>query len=284
MNQTAFCEQSQIAVAPEAAVSALTDRFAARGLVQSVLSGAKEQIAAEEKTRELAPRAYRLSLLSDAAIHGTYRRGKDSMSAEDLLRYIEEGLRMERCEKDFSDTPSIYETACVTSLEPAEVQPGALEKWKQAPARLSDFPGRTLKTVQERMPLWFNSQRADTSVNRRKFPFSAFAAIAAVAVSMMLIVASALMVTNTKTQISKLNSEISSLNAEIGDLQSELESQTDLMAIRQIAIEQYGMVEENYLKMDYITLDASESVEVFQGNRNKSIGLSAILSAIGLKK
>lgn len=284
MNQTAFREQLFITTAPEAAVSALTDRFASRGLVQSVLLGAEEQIASEEKTRELAPRAYRLSLLSDAAVHGMYRRGKDSMSAEDLLRYVEEGLCMERREKDFSDVPSIYETACVMSLEPAESRKGAIEKWKRAPVKLSALPGRTLKTVRERIPLWFNPQRADTSANRRKFPFSAFAAIAAVAVSMMLIVASALMVTNAETQISKLNSEISSLHTEVSDLRSDLESQTDLMAIRQTAIEQYGMVEENFLKMDYITLDTSEMVEIFQSNRSRNVGLSAILSAIGLKK
>ena len=101
---------------------------------------------------------------------------------------------------------------------------------------------------------------------------------------MMLIVASALMVTNAETQISKLNSEISSLHTEVSDLRSDLESQTDLMAIRQTAIEQYGMVEENFLKMDYITLDTSEMVEIFQSNRSRNVGLSAILSAIGLKK
>ena len=56
------------------------------------------------------------------------------------------------------------------------------------------------------------------------------------------------------------------------------------MEIRRIAVEEYGMVEQSFLKMDYITLDSEELVELFETNRNKNIGLAAILSAIGLKK
>ncbi len=268
----------------EVCLSALSEKFASRGLVQSVLQGAKEQIASEEKTRELAPRAYRMSLLPEAAVRGTYRRGKDVMTGEDLLRYVEEGRRMDRAGKDFSDFPSVYETAEATVLEPAQKQLTALSGLKNAPVRLRELPGRTAAVVRQKFPLWFNPQRADTSSERRKFPLSAFAAIAAIAVSMMLIVSSALMVTRAETQISRLNSEIADLNDQVSDLRSDLESNVDLMAIRQIAIEEYGMVEQDYLKMDYISLDSSEAVEIFEDQQNKNVGLSAILSAIGLKK
>ena len=44
----------------------------------------------KEETRALDPDAYRLSLYSDAAINGRYRRGKESMSADGLLRYFYE--------------------------------------------------------------------------------------------------------------------------------------------------------------------------------------------------
>lgn len=274
----------QLTNKPEVCLAALSEKFASRGLVQSVLQGAKEQIASEEKTRELAPRAYRMSLLSEAAVRGTYRRGKDIMTGEDLLRYVEEGRRMDRMGKDFSDFPSVYQTAEATALEPAQKQSTALSSLKHAPASLRELPGRTAAVIKKKFPLWFNPQRADTSSERRKFPLSAFAAIAAIAVSMMLIVASALMVTDAETQISRLNSEIADLNGEISDLRSDLESNVDLMAIRQIAMEEYGMVEQDYVKMDYISLNSSEAVEIFEDQQNKDVGLSAILSAIGLKK
>ena len=266
----------------EACLSALSARFASRGLVQSALQGAKEQIETEEKTRELAPRAYRMSLLPEATLRGVYRRGKEHMSGEDLLRYVEEGRRMDRQGKDFADCPSVYETARALAPEPARAD--APEGLRAVSAHLHGLPARTAKTVRERLPLWFSPQRADGSAERRRFPLSAFAAVAAVAVSMMLIVSGALMVTGAETRISTLHSEIAELNGEIADLKSDLESTVDLMEIRRIAVEEYGMVEEEYLRMDYIALDSSDAVEIFEKEKDKSVGLSALLSAIGLKK
>ena len=115
-------------------------------------------------------------------------------------------------------------------------------------------------------------------------PLSAFAAILAIAVSLMLIVASALMITHTETKISQLNSDISTLQAEVRDLEGKLEAGADLMEIRRIAVEEYGMVEEDYLRMERLSLGASETVEVYEEKRNGELGLSAILSAIGWKK
>ena len=82
----------------------------------------------------------------------------------------------------------------------------------------------------------------------------------------------------------QLTGEIDAINGEIADLKSDLESSVDLMEIRRIAVEEYGMVEEEYLRMDYIALDSSDAVEIFEKEKDKSVGLSALLSAIGLKK
>ena len=115
-------------------------------------------------------------------------------------------------------------------------------------------------------------------------PVSAFAAIIAVAVSLIMIVASALMITHTETKISKLNSEISTLQTEIRDLEGKLEAGADLMEIRRVAVEEYGMVEEDYLRMEQLSLNSTENVEIYEEKRDGELGLSAILSAIGWKK
>ena len=127
-------------------------------------------------------------------------------------------------------------------------------------------------------------KRGDTSTETKKLPISAFAAILAITVSLMLIVASALMITHTETKISKLNSEISTLQTEIRDLEGKLEASADLMEIRRIAVEEYGMVEGDYLRMERLSLGSDDSIEVYEKNEDRELGLSAILSAIGWKK
>ena len=277
-------ESRSTSSAPAVFLSALSERFASRGLAKSVLLDAEAQIAAEEKTRELAPDSYRLSLFSEETVRAVYRKGKDVMSGEDLLRYVEECKELRRRGKDFADCPSIYETASAEALEPTLPKPRAGDALRAIPKKISALPAATLNTVKKRFPLWIDFRAADTSKETRKFPLSAFAAIAAIAVSMMLIVASALMVTGAETEISRLNSEISTLNTEVRDLESKLESNTDLMELRRIAVEEYGMVEEDYVKMEYLSLDSKEAIEVFERDRNRELGLSAILSAIGWKK
>ena len=277
MNRTGSQEKHPTGCSPELCLSALSQKFASRGLARSALLEAEKQIEAEAKTREIDPCAYRLSLLSDAAVTGVWRRGKDVMSGADLVRYARECRRMELCASEAEEQPSVYEAAEATALvEKADV--GSRQKKERAllPAAVT--------FVRERFPKWFDLSAADTSYEQKKFPFSAFAAIAAIAVSMMLIVASALMVINTETKISQLNADIASLSEEITDLQSDLESGYDLMEIRRIAVEEYGMVEETYVQMDSVSLDLEDRVEIFEDDGEKEIGLAAILSAMGWKK
>ena len=283
MNHTDALDTRTSDLAAEVCVSALSKQFASRGLAVSATREAADMMEAEERTRALDPCAYRLSLLSDAAIAGIYRRGKETMESADLVRYAEESLRLKQREFD----AKIAENG--ESAEPAPL-PQTLGVGRQlvAPSRerlkVKALPAKAVRTVICRLPLWFDFGRGDTSGETKRMPLSAFAAILAIAVSLMLIVASALMITHTETKISQLNSDISTLQAEVRDLEGKLEAGADLMEIRRIAVEEYGMVEEDYLRMERLSLGASETVEVYEEKRNGELGLSAILSAIGWKK
>ncbi len=280
MNRSEVQENHPTGCSPELCLSVLSQRFESRGLAKAALLEAEKQIEAEAKTRELDPCAYRLSLLSDAAVHGVWRRGKDSMSGADLVRYIRDCRRMESIGREAEEELSVYESADAgAAIE--EISPSTK---KMTQRKSKSFLPAMLENFKKRLPKWFDFSAADTSYEQRRFPLSAFAAIAAIAVSMMLIVASALMVINTETKISGLNSDIAALSEEITDLKSDLESGYDLMEIRRIAVEEYGMVEEDYVRMDYVSLDSEESVEIFEEDSKKEIGLSAILSAMGWKK
>ena len=284
MNHTDVREMQMTNSATEVCVSALSKQFASRGLAKSVVLEANERMEAEEKTRELAPDAYRLSLLSEAAVKGIYKRGKDRMEVADLLRYAEECRRMHQSTHDEEINESNGDAEALLPAPVKSAPNGLLARIKFAPTGVKALPAKTVAVLRERFPLWFDFRSADMSGESKKFPVSAFASILAIAVSLVLIVASALMITHTETKISKLNSEIATLNSEISDLESKLESSADLMEIRRIAVEEYGMVEEEHLKMEYLSLDSAEDIEVFEQKRNRELGLSAILSAIGWKK
>lgn len=259
-------------------ICAISNRYAGRGLVRAVANTVEEQMEAEEKTSRLAPNAYRLSRLSDAAVCGLYRRGKQTMSTNDLIRYVDE-TRAERVKKtDFSETCGIYESAD-PRVETADMALTVVKKEKKT--------ARAVAAVKEKLHLplaqWFSRGETEKSEGHRRLPVSAFAAIIAIAVSLMLIVASSVMLTRAESCISKLTLEAETLSDEISELRSDTEVNGDYLTLRQIAMEEYGMVGEEYLRTNYLNNENEETIEVYDEERQGGIGLSALLSAIGIK-
>jgi len=269
-------------ISAEPHLCALSERYASRGLAKAVRDNAEEQILREEMTRAAAPEAYRLSGLSEAAVAGRYRRGKDSMDAEDLLRYFAE-TRDKRVEGvDFSQCEAA-EARESEDMLPVKAEPSGAAAVKQLPERLKTALPAVCQRIKEGAPTWFDASAADTSANRRRFPLSAFAAIVAIAVSLMLIVASNVMLTRAESKVSQLTLQIDALAGEVAELQADLDVKCDLLTVRDVAVNEYGMVDEEYLKMDYISLQGEDRIEVFEEEREEAVGLSALLSAIGVK-
>ncbi|MBR3894929.1 MAG: hypothetical protein IKJ35_07265 [Clostridia bacterium] len=265
-------------------VALLPEQTASQDLVRTVQMCAEAQRRREEKTRALDPEAYRLSTCNEAAMNGRYRRGKESMSAGDLVRYFYEIRNDKIRHADFSGNDGM--DVCPAAV--AESEAGAVVEAEQsAPsllrARVRALPARVCKQIRESAPTWFDAARPDSSKESRRFPFSAFAAILAVAASLMLIVASSILLTRAEDNVNKLRLQIQSTSDEVAELKSDFEVKNDWLEIRRIAMEEYGMVEEDYVKMEYISMPSEDSVEVFEEEREKQVGLSAILSAIGIK-
>ncbi len=280
MNQT----KDQTAL-PEVSVQpflcALSERYATRGVAKAVKLDAEAQQEREEKNRELAPDAYRLSALSDEAVKARYCHGDgEDMTASDLVSYFDETRAMRLKDVDFSEeseeelTEEAEETALAVQ-DPAK---------RPASQKLKGLPAGMLAGLKQSMPKWFDTRAADRSENRKTFPLSAFAAVAAVAASLMLIVASSVMVTQAEARVSNLQDQIDSVSLEVADLDADFNVQHDLLQIRKIAIEEYGMVSEEYVRMDYVSLAGEDRVETFQEDTEESVGLTALLSAIGAFK
>ena len=278
----------EVSAAPK--VQAITNQFEARGVAKAIVTQSAEQIEKEKETRKIAPTAYRLSDMSDAAVSGTYRHGKETMSGNDLIQYFCETRAIRTRGEDFSATSVEDESVFAGEADKPchvvvkyEQQQSLKEKMATLPKKIKHLPANTVKHIRASIPVWFDISPVDTSQGTRRFPLSAFAAIVAVAVSLMLIVASSVMIHHGEKRVSQLTVELSELAGEVSDLQSELDVKNDLLVIRDIATEEFGMVEEKYVKMQYLSMGSGDSIEVFEEKKQETVGISAILSAIGLK-
>lgn len=268
----------------------ITDRFANRGLVNSVKRDEETQIAREAQTRADEPEAYRLSECSEEYIDARYRRGKDLMSGEDVLQYFREGHDRRVRNVDFSaEPPSDDLVRCGDAEKPykpvlrAEERPTVRQRLAMLPQLTRELPGRAIEKVKLSYTDWFDGSRADTSKETRGFPLSAFAAILAVAMSLMLVVASSVMIYHGESRLNSLKIEVSALTGEIQEMKSDLSADTDLLAIRDIAVNEYGMVSEDYVRQEYVSGTAEDSIVIYGDEESQSIGLSALLNALGFK-
>ena len=271
-------------------VETIAQQFAARGVAKAVATQTTEQIQKETETRKMAPEAYRLSSMSDSAVSGCYRHGKENMSGADLIQYFNETRAIRAGKEDFSIVPAQDECVLAGEAEKPcravvkhEGQMSLKEKIVALPAQIGRLPAKTVKFIRTSAPVWFDRSPVDTTQSPRRFPVSAFAAIVAIAASLMLIVASSVMIHHGEKRVSQLTVELSALANDVSDLQSELNVKNDLLVIRDVATEEYGMIEEKYVKMQYLSMGSGDSIEVFEEKKQESVGISAILSAIGLK-
>ena len=273
---------NRLQISAEKQLCAFSNRYVGRGVAKSVQEAAEKQKEKEEATKELAPDAYRLSSLNEGTVNGCYRHGKENMEASDLLLYFRE-TREKRIDKaDFTENNGIDE------LDEEDVEAILQKKSEQEKAlvpakRISGAIQSTRKNLKEALPTWFDSSTPDTSKERRTFPLSAFASMIAIAISLMLIVASSVLLMRAETRVSALKDEILTAHGELTDLQADLEIRDDLLLIRQIAMEEYGMVGEEYVRMQYLTLKNEDLIEAYEEEREQAMELSALLSAIGVK-
>ena len=227
-----------------------------------VLSEAKQQELREAYTRTLAPDAYRLS-----------SEGKDApASTEELLLHLAAVREKRLREVDLS----VY---CAPTLPKAESEK---ETKRVSPSLLSTAKEK-IKIFFSGSPLWFDGKKPETGGSRR-LPVSAFAAIGALALSLALIVSGSILVTRGETANNRLKKEISLVSAQMEELQSDICLSEDVLLLRELAAKECGMIGEEYVRTETLSLGTAESVETYPDGQPEGVGLSALLSAIGIKK
>ena len=240
---------------------------------------ATEQKETAERSEPRAISVFERELFLRAA--NKERIEQEAREADTDRLYAELALARAEEETDLPAYHSIYEDAVAGPFAEAE---SAEPRKRQLPKFAKEKTRKAVGYLKQSAPTWFETAKPDSSSNRRRFPISAFATILTIAVCMTMIVAGSLMLTNAESEVYQLNVDIDRLQGEITDLRSEMESNENLLRIREIAVNEYGMVGEEYLKMDYISMEREEQIEVFSGEREDHVGLAALLSAMGLGK
>ena len=285
-----FDENHGVQMSAEPQMQAIAAQFSSRGLAKSVEKDTEAQILRENQTRAEEPEAYRLSELSEGYITARYRHGKDTMSGNDLLEYFCETRARRTQNADFSESaPSDEaivrgeaEKACVLSVK-SDREPEIAERIAALPQKIRTLPEETVEKIKLSTPIWFDKSSPDTNSERRRFPLSAFAAILAIAMSLTLVVASSVIVHHGEGRLNSLKIEASELSGEITEMRSELSVKNDLLTIREIAINEFGMVDEEFVRMEYVSNNEGDTVVIYEEEEEHRVGLSALLSALGLK-
>ena len=118
---------------------------------------------------------------------------------------------------------------------------------------------------------------------KAKMPKGVLSMLAVVSVSLMLCVCASVMVSRASADVSSLEERIDGLIYEIGDLEGKLEVKNNMLDIKRIAVEEYGMISAEYASGRYIDVREDESIEKHDSKGDYTNWLAELLEAIGFE-
>jgi len=117
---------------------------------------------------------------------------------------------------------------------------------------------------------------------KSKMPKGIIPALAVISVSLMLCVCATVMVSRASADISALEDRMEVLSFEINDLEGKLEVKNNMLDIKRIAVEEYGMISSEYASSRYVDVRDEETVTKHDTNNKEDSWLSELLRAIGI--
>lgn len=124
----------------------------------------------------------------------------------------------------------------------------------------------------------------DEGGKKTRMPKGVLPMLAVVTLSLMLCVSASVMVSRASADVSFLEERIDELAYDIGDLEGKLEVKNNMLDIKRIAVEEYGMISAEYASNRYIDIREDESIKKHDGKEDSSTWLSDLLEAIGFDK
>ena len=286
-------------------IDMLCDRYRDRGVAGKVHADEARQKRQEALNRAVTPGSYvatgqlggRRNQTSGEDDMAEYRSGRSEgrrfMTADDFNRYY-------RDRRNFRNPQ--YQAPVVQTVrhDPAELaaeysgmegippkKAGWLTDTDKLPA-----PFRKLMKLpfMQRLNVWaaetFPKETAVVPSRRRAkpIPVGAVAGLAVVAVSMSLVIGSTVLVSRSTREVSELKDRLEERRTVQSELSDQLDLKNDLLSIRERAVNELGMVGEQYLNGSRLDSTAEDHLEIENGSRSgeRKSGWAAILSAFGI--
>lgn len=273
-------------------IDMLCERFKDRGVKTSVKCGADAQgkNSAKRRLASLYPERAGVSA-SDAKYNTHSIGGRRVMSSEDFANYYRD-LRDYKMPRYYSRAESEYEEADATALAEKVQESGKSPKkaqWlaviKHAGNKIKEIPSHLNKEeFTQFAENWFELKKSEEvrAAEKKKIPLGIISTVLIVTLSLLMIVCSTVMVSRASFEVSSLEDKIERLDFELKDLEGKLEVKNNMLDIKRIATEEYGMISAQYAASRYIDVTEEEKFESVESGGDVGSWLSQVLRAIGI--
>lgn len=130
--------------------------------------------------------------------------------------------------------------------------------------------------VSQKIPLYEKKGR------RMPLPTAALVSLIVCTLTVLSVVMGAAMVSRASDEVSDLKNEAAALASTERELSQALDRKNDLRTIERIAVDELGMIGTDLITKKYISFSGIDVIEAYDDEEGESVGLSTLLSAIGL--
>ena len=262
-------------------ITELRNRYKGRGVANSIGTEARTR---NDETAELASAENYILFDSRSNIADSYRsgvyNGSKYMTSDDFVRYF-------RSRREFYMPEALRKKQEETEIKAVAKKRAGGRSSRELTSSDSDSKeghlANLISALNELKEKWFPMEPTEGRREGRRFrgPVAAMSGLAVFTLSLGLIVGGSVMIGNAAGEVGQLNSEISVLEAKQTDLEGKLDLKYNINEIEEEA-KSLGMIKREHADNQYIPIKGDDEVIVYEENRDKNVGLAALLAAFGI--
>ncbi|MBQ7357636.1 MAG: hypothetical protein IJW65_02750 [Clostridia bacterium] len=268
-------------------IDLLCARFRNRGIAEKAQADAESDRRREKKLSKRYASGTDVSPKSRKYKTGVHE-GKPYTSSDDFARYYSDLRGNKRPDAKPRDEEeykkAIAELKKETKLQSKKEMRLAVRRLMGQKCReIGLIPPSPKKLIEATNKGFFADEPEDRrDAKRTGMPRGVLSTVLLVALSLFLIVTSSVMVSRAESDVSRLESELEELRELDEKLKVDLEVKNNMVDIKEIAEEQYGMVSAEYTASRYVYIEREDKIVTNSETRVQSAFVT-LLEALGLK-